>query len=97
MPSPRVQQQMFNLLRAMSTEQRLLILHYLQENGEVRVRELQGLLGLSQPTVSYHMRALQNGGLVRHDNKRVYRLAPGVSELLTTLENAAKKLKPIEV
>jgi ArsR family transcriptional regulator, arsenate/arsenite/antimonite-responsive transcriptional repressor len=48
--------------------------------GEISVSEIVSTLGLSQPTVSKHLKVLREAGLVRvraEANRRVYALDPG--------------------
>lgn len=53
------------VVRAMAEPQRLRILMLLQDAPDgLRPMDLQGPLGLSQPTVSHHLRILQAAGLV---------------------------------
>lgn len=52
------------LLKAMANERRLLILHHLTQ-GEKTVRELEGLIGLSQSALSQHLARLRRQHLVR--------------------------------
>ena len=56
-------QEASSLLKAMSNEHRLLILCNLVE-GEKTVRELEGLVGLRQTTLSQHLARLRYEGLV---------------------------------
>lgn len=74
---------MLEILKALANEQRLLILEYLknpgahfplQVDGDLTKDGVCGVLiaekiGLSQPTVSAHMKILTNAGLVR--SKRI--------------------------
>ena len=53
------------LLRAMAHEDRLRILHQLAGRGEVNVTDLVSALVISQPLVSWHLRALRRANLVR--------------------------------
>lgn len=65
------------LLKALSNQDRLLILCHLAE-GEKNVTELQEILGLRQPTLSQQLSRLRYEGLVefRRDGKNIhYRLA----------------------
>ena len=52
----------------------------LVRDGECSVNELVGLLQMSQPAVSKHLRVLREAGLVRvrvDEQRRLYRLSPG--------------------
>ncbi|KKS17353.1 MAG: Transcriptional regulator, TrmB [candidate division WWE3 bacterium GW2011_GWC1_41_7] len=48
--------------------------HYLRDNGEATVTRLVELVGLTQPTVSYHLKEMKELGLVnnRKSGKEVY-------------------------
>jgi DNA-binding transcriptional ArsR family regulator len=60
-------------LKALAHESRMLILCFLAD-GEKSVRDLEGLLGQRQSTVSQHLARLRLDGLVttRRDGKMVY-------------------------
>jgi DNA-binding transcriptional ArsR family regulator len=51
------------VLRGLANPDRLLIVLWLAE-ASCTVRELEGVTGLSQSLVSYHLRALKDAGLV---------------------------------
>ena len=79
-------------LRALANPERLLIALWLAETSAT-VRELEKVTGLSQPLVSYHLRALREAGLVvptAVGRANVYRLASPdldkLAALLGTLE-----------
>ena len=66
---------------------RLLSLIAAHESGEACVCDLTGPLGLSQPTVSHHLKVLADAGLVTRDKRGVwayYALVPAALEALTT-------------
>lgn len=54
--------------RALSDVTRLKIIHLLTEH-EMCVCELEDRLGMSQPAVSHHLRALKMAGLISHRRK----------------------------
>lgn len=67
---------------------RLLSMIAAHESGEACVCDLTEPLGLSQPTVSHHMKVLREAGMVTGDRRGTwvyYRLVPGA---LDTLRNA---------
>jgi ArsR family transcriptional regulator len=73
------------------TRLRLLSLVAAHEDGEACVCELTDPVGLSQPTVSHHLKVLVDAGLLTREKRGVwayYRLVPGaldaVAELLAT-------------
>ena len=70
---------MFETLNALAEPNRLRIVELLRE-GALPVNAIVERMGLSQPLVSKHLRALSQAGLVtveRHAQQRIYRLAPG--------------------
>jgi ArsR family transcriptional regulator len=79
-------------LKALADPARLRLLSLIQSapDGEAPVIDLTAPLGLSQPTVSHHLRILTEAGLLERDKRGVwayYRLVPSaiatIAELLT--------------
>lgn len=75
-------------LKALADPMRLRLLSIIaaQEDAEACVCDLTEPVGLSQPTVSHHMKVLTEAGLVIRDKRGVwayFRLAPGAVESLT--------------
>jgi ArsR family transcriptional regulator len=70
-----------SLLKVLADPARLQILSMLASaGGEVCVCDLTGPLGLSQPTVSHHMKQLREGGFVSSERRGkwiFYSLVPG--------------------
>ena len=88
------------VLKALADPARLRLLSLIQSapDGEASVTDLTAPLGLSQPTVSHHLRILAEAGLVERDKRGVfayYRLVPSaiaaIAELLTPPRKRAKK------
>ncbi len=79
------------LLKALSNENRLLIMCYLAETEEMSVGELADRLGLSQSALSQHLGKLRAEGLVetRRQSQTIhYRVAdPNAVQLLTLLHD----------
>jgi len=76
-----------NVLKALADPTRLRLLSLVQasDHGEACVCELTEPLGISQPTVSHHLRILADAGLLQREKRGVwayYRLVPGT---LTTI------------
>jgi DNA-binding transcriptional ArsR family regulator len=75
-------------LRALANPERLLIALWLAETSAT-VRDLEKVTGLSQPLVSYHLKALREVGLVVSTavgRANVYRLAsPDLDKLAVLL------------
>jgi ArsR family transcriptional regulator len=73
--------------RALADPVRLQIVDVLrQHEGQVCVCDLQPLVGVSQPTLSHHLRKLRDAGLVgaeRHGQWAYYFVIPDALEELT--------------
>ena len=83
--------QLAGVLKALAEPARLRLVSMIaaHEDGEACVCDLTEPLGLSQPTVSHHLKVLLDAGLVTRDKRGVwayYRLVPdalaGLGELL---------------
>lgn len=59
------------VLKALADPARLRLLSLVRaaDKGEVCVGELVGALGLTQPTVSHHLRVLTGAGLLRRERR----------------------------
>ena len=72
--------------KALSDPARVAIVNQLAGRGEVCICNHTGFLGLSQPTVSHHLRVLREAGLVEIASKRgtfsFYRLVPEAMQQL---------------
>ena len=84
------------LLKAVADPARLRLLSLVarSEGGETCVCDLTGPVGLSQPTVSHHMKILVEAGLLTREQRgkwAYYRLVPGAVENL-----AAALLEPLQ-
>lgn len=79
------------LLKALSNENRLLIMCYLAEAGEMPVGDLETRLALSQSALSQHLAKLRDEGLVetrRQSQMIYYRVSdPNAVKLLTLLHD----------
>jgi len=87
------------LFKALADRNRLRILNCLLEaDGEaVCVCEFQPLLGISQPTVSHHLKLLVEAGLLDREKRGTfayYRLEPGALERVRSLLAAPPALTP---
>jgi ArsR family transcriptional regulator len=80
------------VLKALADPNRLRLISLIQsqDGGEACVCELTDPLGLSQPTISHHLRILTEAGLVERDKRGVwayFRVLPetlnAVADLLT--------------
>ena len=82
--------------KALSDPSRVAIVNRLAGADEVCVCDFLGTLGLSQPTVSHHLKVLREAGLVEVARKRgtwvFYRLVPeAVSELAFALGGSGER------
>ncbi|MER7274670.1 metalloregulator ArsR/SmtB family transcription factor [Dactylosporangium sp. NPDC000244] len=93
-------EQLAGVLKAIADPGRLQLLSLIQSapEGEASVTDLTAPLGLSQPTVSHHLRILTEAGLLEREKRGVwayYRLVPSViaaiAELLTPPRKRATK------
>jgi len=57
------------VVKAVADPARLQLLSLIDNGGEACVCDLQGALGLSQPTVSYHLKKLADAGLVEREQR----------------------------
>ena len=74
-------------LKVLGDPTRLRIVQILAANGSVCACDLEAPLGLSQPTVSHHLRLLVEAGLVERDKRGTwafYRVAPHALEKVAT-------------
>ncbi|WP_182113921.1 MULTISPECIES: helix-turn-helix transcriptional regulator [unclassified Actinotalea] len=76
-------------LKALADPARLRLLSIIaaHEGGEACVCDLTGPVGLTQPTVSHHLKVLADAGFVTRDKRGVwayYALVPGAVEELTS-------------
>jgi DNA-binding transcriptional ArsR family regulator len=77
-----------NLLAALADPARLSIVRQLASNGSVCACDFSACDGLSQPTVSHHLRVLREAGLVHGDRSGTwiwYRLDPSVADRLAAI------------
>jgi ArsR family transcriptional regulator len=87
-------EQLAGVLKALADPARLRLLSMIaaHEGGEACVCDLTEPLGLSQPTVSHHVKVLHSAGLVTRDKRGVwayYRLVPSTLTGLAALLSAA--------
>jgi ArsR family transcriptional regulator len=91
--------QVLNGIKALSDGNRLRIVMALMDNKEICVCQVTEMLHLAMPTVSRHIRVLQNAGLVknRKDSRWVYyRLSETFPPLcLTWLKDALRNSQDI--
>jgi ArsR family transcriptional regulator len=77
------------LFKALSDRHRLRILNVLLQAGEaVCVCEFQPTLGISQPTVSHHLKQLVEAGILEREKRGTYayyRLKPGMLDRIGSL------------
>lgn len=76
------------LLAALADPARLAIVRQLASEGSVCACDFSACAGLSQPTVSHHLRVLREAGLVHGERKGTwiwYRLDPSVADRLAAI------------
>jgi len=54
------------ILKALADENRIRMLYLLNERKDLCVCEIREIIGLSQPTISSHLKLLENSGLVTY-------------------------------
>lgn len=70
------------------TRVRLLSLIAAAQDGEACICDLTAPVGLSQPTVSHHMRLLVDAGLITRDQRGKWAYYAVVADALTALSSA---------
>lgn len=78
------------VLKALADENRIKILYLLNEKKDLCVCEIREIIGLSQPTISSHLKLLENSGLVtyRKDGKWVnYSINPVLDKRISQMLN----------
>jgi len=55
------------IIKALADKNRLRMVYLLNEKQDLCVCEITDIIGLSQPTISSHLRLLENAGLVESD------------------------------
>ena len=77
---------MDEVFKALADPARVSIVNRIAGQGEVCTCQLTGPIGLSQPTVSHHLRVLKEAGLIEVARRRgtwtFYRLVPSAMEQL---------------
>ena len=76
------------MLRALADPTRLAIVRELGSAGTICACDFTATCGVSQPTVSHHLRVLREAGVVHAERRGTsidYSLAPGVGERLAGL------------
>jgi len=83
-------EQLATVLKAIAvpTRLRLLSMIYVRDGGEACVCELTEPLGLTQPTISHHLKVLVDAGLITREKRGVwayYRPVPGAMAALAAV------------
>lgn len=83
-------QQLADVLKVLADPARLRLLSLISAHpgGEACVCELTEPLGLSQPTVSHHLKVLTNAGLLQREQRGVWAYFRVVSEGLRSVREA---------
>lgn len=89
-------QQLARVAKALSdpTRVRLMSMIAAGEGGEACICDLTGPVGLSQPTVSHHMKLLADAGLVRREQRGRWAYFRVLDEAVTALGEALATLAP---
>jgi ArsR family transcriptional regulator len=84
------------LLKALADPMRLRLLSFIaaQENGEACVCHVTGPVGLSQPTVSHHLKLLHDAGLLEREKRGTWVYYRVVPERLETIRAALETRLP---
>lgn len=85
------------VLKAIADPARLRVISMLAASGEACVCDLTEPLGLSQPTVSHHLKTLTDAGLVRREKRGVwayFSLVPGALDGIGRLLSTADAARP---
>jgi len=95
--TPKEAEEIARVFKALADPARLRLLSFIAacEDCEACVCDLTGPVGLSQPTVSHHLKVLADAGLVTRDKRGVwayYSLVPGAVAGLT--ETLSARLVP---
>jgi ArsR family transcriptional regulator, arsenate/arsenite/antimonite-responsive transcriptional repressor len=95
--TPDQAQSLARLLKALADPVRLRLVSMVaaQENGEACVCELTEPLGLTQPTISHHLKILVDAGIFTRDKRGVwayYALVPGTLNALSAVLSPASGL-----
>ena len=81
------------MFSALASEPRLQIVELLSHQT-VRCQEIQSLLKLIQPAVSYHLTKLEQAGVLhkeRHGTRNCYRLQTGVADLVRLITKESEE------
>lgn len=80
-------EQLAGVLKALADPARLRLLSFVlaHEDGEACVCQLTAPLGLSQPTVSHHLKVLHRAGLLEREKRGVWVYYRGVPAALAAL------------
>ena len=61
--------EIIKILKALSDENRVRILSLLNKRQNICVCEIREIIGLSQPTISSHLKVLENAGLIENSKE----------------------------
>jgi len=94
--SPAAAEKLAHTLKAVADPARLRLLSLIaaHEGGEACVCDLTDPIGLSQPTVSHHLKVLVDAGLLTRDKRGVwayYAIVPSALDALATALSADRR------
>ena len=91
---PAMAERLADSFKALGEPNRLRLLNLLAENGEMCVCDFPDQLGISQPTVSHHLKVLTEAGLLIREKRgkwAFYDLAPdSITRLAAVLANSSQ-------
>jgi ArsR family transcriptional regulator, arsenate/arsenite/antimonite-responsive transcriptional repressor len=90
-------------LKALSDENRMRIMGLLDGSEKLCVCEITAIIGLSQPTISSHLKLLENAGLISHEKDGLWvnycisaDLEPDIKAILVGVLPVIRKSKTIK-
>ena len=95
--------QTIKVIKALSDEGRLRIIALLDSRQDICVCEITAIIGLSQPTISSHLKLLESAGLIKHKKDGLWvnysicsEVDPDIRILLDGIITAIRKSKTIK-
>lgn len=85
------------VFRALGDKQRQAVLFHLDETPDITVSQLAGLMTLSRPAVSHHIKVLKEAGLLSEDKRGVRRYyRPQLQPSLGAMKQLSSYVSAIE-
>ncbi len=90
-------------VKALSDENRIRIMGLLDSSAKLCVCEITAIIGLSQPTISSHLKLLENAGLISHEKDGLWvnycisaDLEPDIRDILGEVLAVIRKSKTVK-